>query len=110
MNKEEFLAAVKAEVKEVEVAALGVVMKFKIMSGKARDAFYAELSADKTNSHFEAAIVAATVVDDNGALLFNADDLATLKDQSGSAVGAVAKIAMSVNGIGVAAQDEAAKN
>lgn len=111
MNKEQFLTAVRAEVKEIEVKALSAVVKFRVLTGKARDEFHKIIEAgDKSTSHFEAAIVAATVVDDEHKPMFTAEDVAAIQDSDANAIGEVAKHAMAVNGIGAAAQEEAAKN
>lgn len=111
MNKEQFFAAVKAEVKDVEVKALGAFVKIRVLTGKARDAFQAAIQAgDKSASHFEASLVAATVVDDNEAPMFSAEDVATLQDSNAAALSEVAKAAMDVNKIGATAEADAAKN
>lgn len=111
MNKEQFFAAIAAEVKEVEVKELNSVVKLRVLTGRARDEFHTLLSAgDKSASRFEAALVAATLVDDTGALTLTSDDVEALRDQNGVAVAAVAKAAMQVNKIGTDAEAEAAKN
>lgn len=111
MNKEQFFAAVAAEVKEVEVKALGMVVKFRVLTGKARDEFHRMVEAgDKTASHFEAALLAATVVNEDGSPMFSAEDVTALQDSNASAVSAVAVEAMAVNKIGAAAEADAAKN
>jgi hypothetical protein len=111
MNKEQFFAAVAAEVKEVEVKALGAVLRFKVLTGEARDKFHELMGAgDKSASHFEASIVAATVVNEDGSPMFSSEDVATLKASSATAVAEVAKVAMDVNRIGVSAEEQAVKN
>jgi hypothetical protein len=111
MDKAQLFAALEAEVKAVEVKAVNAVLYFKVLTGKARDEFQALItSGDKSASHFEAAIVAATVVDANGVPTFNADDVATLRDKSASAVSAIAAEALKVNNIGADAEEAAVKN
>lgn len=111
MNKEQFFAAVAAEVKEVELEALGMVVKFRVLTGKARDEFHRLVEAgDKTASHFEAALVAATVVNADGTSMFSSEDVAALQESNAAAVSAVAAAAMDVNKIGAAAEAQAAKN
>ena len=110
MNKEQFFAAVAAEVKEVEVKALGAVLKFRVLTGEARDKFHELMQGNSSAAHFEASIVAATVVDDTGEPMFSAEDVAKLKASSAAAVGEVAKFAMEVNRIGATAEEQAAKN
>jgi hypothetical protein len=111
MNKEQFFAAIKAEVKEVEVKALGAVLKFKVLTGKARDEFHAAVKdGDQSFSHFEAAIVAASLVDDEGNQMLTTADVDAMRNESAAAVAAVASVAMQVNKIGADAEAEAAKN
>jgi len=111
MNREQFLSAISAEIKEIEVAAVGELVRFRVLTGRARDAFHEAVSkGDKTLSHFEAAIVAATVVDDEGNAMFSQADVETLRDHNATAVAQVAKVAMQVNNIGAEAEAEAAKN
>jgi hypothetical protein len=50
------------------------------------------------------------VVDANGVPTFNADDVATLRDKSASAVSAIAAEALKVNNIGADAEEAAVKN
>jgi hypothetical protein len=111
MDKASLFAALEAEVKEIEVAALGIALKFRVLTGRARDEFQkAFAEGDKSASHFEASIVAATVVDDAGQPMFTAEDIATLRDKSAAALGEVAKVAMTVNKMGVDAEKAAAGN
>lgn len=111
MDKATLLAALESEVKSLEVKAVNAVLNFKVMTGKARDEFQALISAgDKTASHFEAAIVAATVVDAEGVLLFTEADVAILRDKAAGAVSEIAALALKVNKIGADAEEEARKN
>jgi hypothetical protein len=111
MDKAQLFAALEAEVKEVEVKVINAVLRFRVMTGKARDEFQALIaSGDKTASHFEAAIVAATVVDANGAAMFSSEDVAVLRDKSAGAVSEIAKVALQVNKIGADAEEAALKN
>ena len=111
MDKEKFFEKARAEVQEHLVPVVCDVMKFRVMTGTARDAFFKAVEAgDKSNSHFEAAIVAATVVNDDLSPMFSAEDVEALRDTDANALTAVAQIAMQVNKIGVKAETEAAKN
>lgn len=111
MNRDQLFAALEAEVKSVEVKAVNAVLYFKVLTGKARDEFQALISAgDKSASHFEAAIVAATVVDADGTHTFTSDDVATLRTKSAAAVSEIAAKALEVNKIGADAEEAAAKN
>lgn len=111
MNKEQLFAALAAEVKELEVKELNTKLRFKVLTGKARDEFHSLIAAgDRSASHFEASLVTATVVDKDNQPMFTAEDVAALQDQSATALSAVAKVAMQVNKIGAEAEAEAAKN
>lgn len=111
MNKTELLAALESEVKEIHVDAVHAVLRFKLLTGRARDSFHAAVSkGDGALSAFEAAIIAACVVDATGIPMFSSDDVDALRDKNAEAVAAVAKVAMQVNNIGVAAEAAAAKN
>lgn len=112
MDKAQLLALVKADVKEVEIKALGAIkLKFRVLTGKARDLFHAVIKdGDGTNSHFEASIAVATVVDDNHEPMLTPDDVATLQDSNAAALTEIAQAAMNVNNIGATAEGAAAKN
>jgi hypothetical protein len=111
MNKEQLFAALAAEVKEIEVKALNTMVRFKVMSGVERDAFHTAIAAgDKSASHFEASIVASSVVDADNQPVFTVADVDALRTSSAPALAALAKVAMQVNKIGVEAEAEAAKN
>jgi hypothetical protein len=111
MDKAQLLALVKSDVKEVEIKALGVFLKFRKFTGKVRDEFHAAVKAGNGSaSYFEAAIAAATVVDDDHNAMFTQEDVAALQEANAVALSEIAKAAMDVNKIGAAAEEEAAKN
>ncbi|CAB3795499.1 hypothetical protein [Pararobbsia alpina] len=111
MNKEQIFAALAAEVRELEVKALGAVVRFQKFSGKARDEFFAAVrDGDKSTSNFEASIVAATVVDETGAPVFSREDLDGLRAINADALTELAMHSLSVNKIGGDAEAAAAKN
>jgi predicted acylesterase/phospholipase RssA len=111
MNKFELFEALESQIEAIEVKALRVTLHFRALTGTARDAFNAAITAgDKTNSHFEAALVAATVVEEDGLPMFSADDIDTLRAKNAKALTALAEVAMRVNMIGAEAEQEAVKN
>jgi hypothetical protein len=111
MNKELLFAALRAEVKEIEVKAVGAVLRFRVLTGKARDSFRESVQAgDQSASHFEASLVAAVVVAEDDTPLFTKEDVATLQDGNALALAEMARHAMAVNKIGAEAEDAAAKN
>jgi len=111
MDKASLFAALESEVHDIEVKALGLVLRFKALTGTARDAFNAAITAgDKSNSHFEASLIAATVVDADGAPMFEAGDIEVLRQKNATALSAIAQEAMKVNKLGVDAEKEAQGN
>jgi hypothetical protein len=109
MDKATLLAAMAPEVKIVNVEALGLDLSFKVMSGRARDAFQKAVEeGDKSVSNFESAIITATVVDDAGTPMFDASNLDSIRDWDSTVLSAVATIAMNINKIGAKAQEVAA--
>jgi len=113
MNKEQLLTAIRSEIKEIEIKALGsgVYLRFRTLTGRARDAFHAAYATgDKAASHFEALIVGAAVVDEAGEPMFTPEEIETLRDQDAEALSAIAAAALQVNKIGVVAEEAAVKN
>lgn len=111
MNKEQLFAALESEVKDVPVPAINATLRFRVLTGKARDEFHTAIKdGDKSVSYFEAVITVSTVVDDNGAPMFDMADVETLRGKNADAVSAIAAAALTVNKIGQAAEEEAAKN
>jgi len=111
MDKNELFSRIKADVKDIEVKAVGAFLKFQVLTGKARDEFHATVSAgDKSASFFEAAIVAATVLTDTGEKMLSPEDVEALRESRADAVTEMAQAAMTLNKIGTAAEEEAAKN
>ena len=101
MNKEQLLAAMESEVKEIEIKALGSVLRFKALTGKARDAFGASVTAgDKSNGHFEACLLVATVVDEAGNPMFDASEIDVLRGKDSATVSEMAVAAMKFNSMG----------
>ncbi|SDV49821.1 hypothetical protein [Chitinasiproducens palmae] len=81
-----------------------------VMSGAERDAFLVSLQSDKSVSFFEAALVAATVVDEHGNKLFGPDDVPALQAKNAAIVARVAAAAFRLNGLGPEAVEKAEKN
>jgi hypothetical protein len=111
MNKELILAAFAPQVVEERVKALdGATVRFRELSGAARDALYDSARNVNGNSGFEAALIAATVVDENDAPLFSQEDLATLRSGRAPLLEELSQIAMRLNALGLRAQEDASKN
>ncbi|WP_321919308.1 hypothetical protein [Paraburkholderia tropica] len=110
LNREQILGAVDVKTEDVDVPEWGGTVRIAVMSGVARDALQASVVDNKSPSRFEAALVAATAVDESGALLFSADDVATLQAKNATVLTRVAAVAMALNNIGKKAAEEAVKN
>lgn len=111
MNKDQLLAALRADVKEIEVKALGAVLRFRVLTGRARDAFRDSVqNGDQSASHFEASLVASVVVGEDDALMFSKEEVLALQDGNALALAELARHAMAVNKIGQSAEEAAAKN
>lgn len=111
INRQQILSALEPLVVEEPVAALGgKAVRFRELSGAARDALYERLKDDHRNSAFEAALIAATVVDVSGSPLFDAQDVETLCGGRTALLEELAHIAMRANGLGARAHQDALKN
>jgi hypothetical protein len=110
MNKLELLAALAPEIKAVEVKALGATLRFKVLTGRARDTLYSNAVANADTSHYEASLVAASVVDADGLPLFSPEDVETLRDSNSTLLTELAGAAMAVNKLGPDAEAAAVKN
>jgi hypothetical protein len=110
LNRNQILGAVDVQTQDIDVPEWGGTVRIAMMSGAARDTLQAALVDNKKTSFFEAALVAATVVDDSGALVFSADDIAALQTKSAAVLTRIAEASMALNKIGAAAADAAVKN
>ncbi|MDR5756502.1 hypothetical protein [Caballeronia sp. LZ035] len=111
MNKEQILAALAPRVAEETVNSLdGAIVRFRELSGEARDALYDNAKNGGGNSDFEATLIASTVVDESDALLFSEDDVAAMRGGRAPLLEELAQIAMRLNALGQRAQEEASKN
>ncbi len=95
ITRENFFA-LKPEVREVHVPALGESVHVKQMTAGERDRFEVEQlkSAEKD---FRARLAAATVCDADGVLLFNEGDVAKLSAVPAHALDSIAKAAVELN-------------
>jgi len=99
---------------DVQVPEWGGTVRVRSMTGADREAFHESLPKTvdgKTPlTAFQASLVASTVVDGAGKLLFTPDQVARLREVSASALERVAAEAMQLNGLGVNAVEEEVKN
>ncbi|QTD91759.1 hypothetical protein [Burkholderia anthina] len=110
LNRQQILAASDLQSVDVPVPEWGGTVRVLMMSGTARDALQAQVVDNKSTSKFEAALIVATVVDDNGAPLFTVDDVAALQGKSSAALSRVSNAAMKLNRLGEKATEDAEKN
>lgn len=110
LNRDQILGASDVQTQDVDVPEWGGIVRISMMSGAARDALQASLVDNKKTSFFEAALVAATVVDETGALVFTPEDIAALQAKNATVLTRVAEASMALNKIGAAAADAAVKN
>lgn len=110
MDKQAFFAANKPRVISVEVPEANGTFNFQDFSGATRDTVMEIARGDGVASDYEAALVIASVVDENGDPVFTDDDTVALKALNSRALSALALAAMKVNNIGADAEDAAAKN
>jgi hypothetical protein len=114
LSKAQILAAGALATEDVAVPEWGGVVRVRAMSGAERDSFEAgivrrEGKHMQTNmQNIRARLVAATVVDDAGALLFTPADVATLGALSASALDRVFTVAQRLSGLSTEDVDELA--
>lgn len=118
LSKDQILAASDLPTQTVPVPEWGGDVIVRTMTGAARDAYEASMVvlkedgkrvADLTN--MRAKLVAATLVDDAGSLLFSAaSEVEALAAKSASVLERLFKVAQSLNGMGADAVGEAQKN
>lgn len=114
LSKEAFFAAEDLKHEDVEVPQLGGSVRIRVMTGAARDAFneYMQSFGDdkRPASAIHAALLVQTCIDESGAPMFTMDEIDMLRDKSAVAIDVIAAAAMRINGLGIKAADEAAKN
>ncbi|OXI42121.1 hypothetical protein [Burkholderia aenigmatica] len=111
MNKEQIFAAITPATHQEPIKALGgAKLRFKELSGDARESLTRNMGDDFSNARFEALVVVSTVVDDRDNPMFTLDDVAALRKSRATAISEMAAVSMRINNIGAAAEADAAKN
>jgi hypothetical protein len=111
LNRDAILGAQDLKTEDVIVEQWGGAVRIALMSGLARDQFMS--SRDKDNlslSDFQASILAATVVDADGALIFTPTDIVALQGKNKDVLDVLTAAALRLNSMGPAASDDAVKN
>jgi hypothetical protein len=110
LTREAILGAQDIKTEDVRVPEWGGSVRIGVMSGTARDAFLAGRERNSSLSCFQAAMLAATIIDPGGKRLFTEADIEALQEKNGQVLGRLADVAFRINAIGPAADDAAAKN
>ncbi|MFP3890982.1 hypothetical protein [uncultured Ralstonia sp.] len=117
LSKDQILGASDLPNQTVPVPEWGGDVIIRTMTGAARDAYEASMVvfkdgqrvADLTN--MRAKLVAATLVDDTGRLLFTAaEEVEALAAKSASVLERLFRVAQDLNGMGAASVEQAQKN
>lgn len=100
LGRDDILSADDTRSADVEVPEWGGVVRLRVMTGAARQAFLraAAKRADEDAGLVEALIVACAV-DETGRLIFSPDDVAALREKSGAALQRVFEVAAELNGL-----------
>src|SRR5574337_1084901 len=117
LSKDQILEANDLRTEEVAVPEWGGSVRVRTMTGADRDAFEVSMmtilpdgSRRPNISDMRSKLVALTVVDDAGALLFGLDDVPVLARKSAAALDRVYQAAQRINGLGDQAEGAAEKN
>jgi len=114
LNKAAFFAANDLKHEDVPVPQLGGMVRIRVMTGAARDAFneYVQSFQDdkRPASAINAALLVQTCIDEDGAPMFTMDEIEMLRDKSAAALDTMTEAAIRLNGLGIKAADDAAKN
>ncbi|MBU9154207.1 hypothetical protein KTD28_06240 [Burkholderia gladioli] len=110
LTRDQILAARDLETEVVHVPEWGGDVRIGVMSGKAREVLMDSLAEQQPLSRFQALMLASTIVDDDGAPIFSADDVEQLRCKSTEVLVRLVEIAMRLNKIGQTAVEDAEKN
>jgi hypothetical protein len=110
LNRDAILAVQDIKSEDVDVPEWGGSVRIGLMSGAARDMFLAGRGDGGSLSRFQAAILAATMIDPDGQRLFTEADVEALQQKNGLVLSRLADVAFRINAIGPAAEEAVAKN
>lgn len=106
LSREAILGSDDSNTEVVEIPQWGGSVRVRSLTGRERDRLEASMigkngKADAKSglTNFRARLVAASVVDDNGAPMFTEADLDALADRSAAALDAIAQAAMRLSGL-----------
>lgn len=111
LSKEQILAAKDWTSEVVAVPEWGGDVHIRAMSGAERDAFRSAIEGEQREvGKFEASLLALTLADENGGLLFTLEEVEALRGKSAAVLDKLAAEAMRINGMTAQAQEDAVKN
>jgi hypothetical protein len=113
LDRSAILGAEDLKHEDVPVPQWGGSVRVRVMTGTERDEFrttIAALGGSLPVGKFSAVLLAATCVDASGARLFTMEDIEALHAKSATSLDAPATAAVRLNGLGVEAVGDAAKN
>ena len=115
LNKAAILGAEDLKHEDVEVPQWGGTVRVRMMTGAERDAFRTSVAPEEGTEgipvgRFSVALLAATLIDEDGARLFTMEDIDQLAEKSAESIDMPAAVAMRLNGLGGVAVEESVKN
>lgn len=110
LKKDEFFAQAESQPQHEDVPIGDRHLRIGAITAAGRDVFLGEMQAGAPLSVFQARLVAATAIDDAGALVFTAADVENLVRLPSVTLNRLAEVAARLNGIGPTALEDAEKN
>jgi len=110
LTADQILGASDLGGEDVPVPEWGGIVRISVMSGLARDSFVEATTGAVPVSQFQALMLAATVVGDDGQPTFSAEQVQRLQGKSKDVLDRLVAVAMRINGIGRKATEDIAKN
>lgn len=111
LSKAQILAADDLPFEDVEVPAWGGTVRVRTMTAGERDQFEFSLQGAKNAAeNFRARLLAATIVDASGSLMFSEADIAALSKKSAVAADKLVAVAMRLSAVSAKDQKDLEKN
>jgi len=113
LTKDQILAASDIKTEEVHVPEWGGTVRVSTMTGEARDRFESACVTDdgKANvSNVRAKLVASSIVDEDGRLMFTDADIEQLGHKSAAALDRVFEVAQRLSRVSASDVEDLAKN
>jgi hypothetical protein len=114
LSRDQILNAKDSTIQTVPVPEWGGAVGVRVMSGKERDAFERRLSDQaklgELGANMRAALVASTVVDEQGNRLFTEEDIEALGKKNWAALERITRVSTSLNLLSNESVETTAKN